>query len=233
MMHGLPDIDALRSTVRAIERPRARFARAVSFGCARADDVLGNTLVSGRVHEISGAAATLFAALVLARSEGPVLWCVRQGPVCSLYPPGLAQAGLDPERLVLVRLPRADDLLHAAHEGLRAGWHMVLETEKALDLGSGRRLQLAAEAGGGLGLAITTDRTGDMPFLPSATTRWNAALAAGSLWPAPLDLHLHLTRNRNGLPGQWILEWDYASRSFSLVSSSRDRQSHTPRSIPA
>lgn len=232
-MHGLPDINALRSAVRAIERPRARFARTVSFGCAQADDVLGKTLVSGRVHELGGAAATLFASLVLARSEGPILWCAQDGFACSLYPPGLAQAGLDPERVVLVRLARADDLLHAAHEGLRAGWHIVLETMRGCDLGTARRLQLAAESGGGLGLVVAMDGAADASMLPSATTRWHAVLAARALWPAAVDLNLHLTRNRSGLPGQWTMEWDYASRSFSLVPSSRDRQGDAARRISA
>ncbi|MDA7947064.1 MAG: hypothetical protein MPJ78_06265 [Hyphomicrobiaceae bacterium] len=229
----MSDIDALRSAVRAIERPRARFAYPLSFGCPQADDVLGKTLVSGRVHELGGTAATLFATLVLARCEGSVLWCAQDGLASALYPPGLAQAGLDPRRVVLARMSRADDLLHAAHEGLRAGWHMVLETMRGVDLGTGRRLQLAAETGGGLGLVVAMDHVADVPLLPSATTRWHAALAGGSLWPAPVDLHLHLTRNRNGLPGRWTMEWDYASRSFSLVPTSGDRQGDTPRRIPA
>ena len=48
------------------------------------------------------------------------------------YPPGLAQLGLDPGRIVLVRLGRACDVLHAAQEGLRAGWQVVLELDKPL-----------------------------------------------------------------------------------------------------
>jgi hypothetical protein len=35
------------------------------------------------------------------------------------------QLGLDPSRIVSARLGHSDDLLHAAYEGLRAGWQVV------------------------------------------------------------------------------------------------------------
>jgi protein ImuA len=232
-MRVFPDMDALRASVCSIETGHARHAGTLTFGCAGADKVLGDVLLRGRMHELGGPAATLFAALVLARSEGSILWCAREGAGSALYPPGLAQAGLDPCRLVLMRLRRADDLLHAAHEGLRAGWHVVLEAVRPLDLSGARRLQLACEAGGGLGLAFAPERAEDVALLPSAATRWRAVSGSDALWPERLRLHLYLVRNRSGLPGQWTVEWTHASRSFSLVPSTADRQDRAARAALA
>lgn len=232
-MRVFPDIDSLRARVSAIGTPVAARTQALSFGSTQADAVLGERLLCGRMHEFGGAAATLFATLVLARTTGPVLWCAHAGGPSELYPPGLAQIGLDPDRLVLVRLWRAEDLLHAAHEGLRAAWHVVLEAVKPLDLSAARRLQLAAEAGGRLGFTIASGPAPEGPLLPSAVTRWQISTAEGSPWPAPFRLHLHLLRNRSGLPGQWTMEWDHASRSFSLVPTSCDRQDRAPGAVSA
>ena len=232
-MTACQTIDALRTSVRALEVGDAECLRTLSFGSAQADGIFGRTFLCGRTHEIGGSAATLFAALVLGRCEGPTLWCARDGAPSALYPPGLVQTGFDPDRLVLVRLRAADDLLHAAHAGLRAGWHVVLERAKPFDLSAARRLQLACEAGGGLGFVLDSSGPNAAALLPSATTRWQATVTGGALWPCALRLKLHLLRNRTGLPGQWTVEWDYGSRAFSVVSASCDRPADTPRAVLA
>jgi protein ImuA len=232
-MHGRSDLATLRANLRAIEAPcPGGPARALSFGSAEADMVLGGTLVCGRMHEMGGPAAALVASLVLVRSKGPVLWCAHAGNASALYPPGLVQAGLDPARLVLVRLWSRDDLLHAAHEGLRASWHVVLEAVKPLDLSASRRLQLAAETGGGLGFALGEGHGGE-GLLPSAVTRWRGLFASGALWPKRACIGLHLLRNRGGRPGQWTMEWDHASRTVSLVSPVADRSHREEGAVPA
>lgn len=231
-MHGTSDLAALRASLHAIEAPCPRRPQPFSFGCADADKALGEKLFCGCMHEVGGAAATFFSSLVLARSEGPILWCTREGGASRLYPPGLVQAGLDPARLVLVRLWSRDDLLHAAHEGLRAGWHVVLETSKPMELSASRRLQLAAEAGGRFGIALGEGPAGG-GLLPSAVTRWQASFGEGALWPAGLRLRLDLLRNRSGRPGQWMMEWNHASRTFSLVSPASNRQDREARTVIA
>lgn len=51
---------------------------------------------SGALH---GAAAVLFAAGIAARTRGQILWCI----TCpDLFAPALAQAGLDPDRVIIV-----------------------------------------------------------------------------------------------------------------------------------
>ena len=224
-------IAALRVSLRVLEGADNKHMRALSFG-GNAD--LDGTLRYSQLHEIGGSAASVFVSLVLAKAQGPVLCCMPGWSRTVLYTSGLVQLGFDPGRIVLVRLARTDDLLHAAHEGLRAGWHTVLELDKPLGLISARRLQLAAEEGGGLGFVTPADADPrEDGLVPSARTRWRAAVASAAVWPAPLRLDLRLVRNREGLPGRYCVEWDHASRSLSVVSASSDRQDRAPQSAVA
>jgi protein ImuA len=227
-------IAALRASLRALEESGGKSPSYLSFGPA--DARLGAALRYGALHEAVGPAATLFIVLVLARTRGCILCCAPGWSDNRLYPPGLVQLGLDPARIVLVRLARAEELLQAAHEGLRAGWQVVLELDKPLGLIPARRLQLAAEEGGGLGLvtrAAAEPSCEEDGLVPSARTRWRAAMAGEVVWPSPLRLDLRLLRNREGLPGRYCVEWDHASRSLSVVSASSDRQDRAPRSAVA
>src|SRR5262245_43350696 len=125
-------ITALRTSLRSLEAAESGGTQAVFFGDGAG---LDDTLRYGRLHEVGGPAASRFTALILARTQGPVLCCAPDWSRTVLYPPGLVQLGLDPSRMVLARLGRTDDLLHAAHEGLRAGWQVALELDKPLELG--------------------------------------------------------------------------------------------------
>ena len=73
-------------------------------------------------------------------------WCRRQD---GLYGPGLAAFGLDPGRLIVVRARTDKDVFWAMEEGLRCSRLVAVVGEVgALDCSAGRRLQLAARAGG-------------------------------------------------------------------------------------
>jgi len=147
-------IATLRMQIASLERRTSTGSPSacLPFGVPELDACLpGQGLALGAVHELfangpaveHGAAPALFAAAVLARRIGPVLWIMSQ---CDLYPPALARAGLDPARMILVRTRRG--ALRAMEEGLRhsglAG--VVCEHEGRLDLVASRRLQLAAKA---------------------------------------------------------------------------------------
>ena len=74
------------------------------------------------------------------------------------WPPGLARFGLSPADLVLVQAPRRQDALWAMEESLRCpGVAGALLAIEGLDLTAARRLQLAAEAGGAIGLLLRPD----------------------------------------------------------------------------
>jgi protein ImuA len=224
-------IASLRTSLRVLETSGNRRVQAVAFGEGTGFDA---PLCYGQLHEIGGSAASIFVSLILIKVQGPILCCTPGWSRTRLYPPGLVQLGLDPGRIVLLQLPRIDDLLHAAHEGLRAGWHVVLELDKPLGLTPARRLQLAAEFGGGLGLVMSTDAEArEAPLALSAMTRWAVSIAGDALWPAALRLQLGLMRNRGGPLGRWCVEWDHASSSLSVVSAAGDREDRAAQSAIA
>ena len=209
-------ISALRARIARMERAGASAALA-----ARGDDAipLSPAIDSGlpwgglpraALHEILAAepgAASGFAALVLARAGGTVLWIA---PEPDAWPPGLARFGLSPAQLVLVRAPREQDALWAMEETLRCpavGAALLVAGE--LDLTAARRLQLAAESGGVLGLLIRPDEDGAAPT--AALTRWRIGAAASdsSSQHALGDpaWQLDLLRCRGGRPATWRATW--------------------------
>ena len=103
-------VEALRAQIATAERGGRKCSRApaVPFGIAAIDRHLpAGGLPLGAVHELQasgldvevGAAPALFAAGVLARRPGAVVWIGRSGGV---FAHGLLQAGLDPHRVVFV-----------------------------------------------------------------------------------------------------------------------------------
>ncbi len=196
----------LRSRVARMEggvRPSGRGAIPVA---AAVDAMLpAKGLARGALHEVLEAdpgAAAGFAALMLARAGGPVLWIA---PDPDAWPPGLVALGLSPADLILVRAV-GEDALWALEEALRcpavAGAVAVC---RALTLTASRRLQLAAEAGGGLGLVLRPDAE-EVP--PTASlTRWRVDARPGAAGPrhalADPAWRLELLKSRGGQPGAW------------------------------
>ena len=112
-------------------------------------------LRKGRVHEVSGAGADVFAAIAAAEQDQGVLWIGLYRDIASLCPTGL-QAYLGIEGMIIVEAVSRGELLWAADQALRAegGFCVILEMPDMLSLKESRRLQLAAEQGGGLGLIL-------------------------------------------------------------------------------
>ena len=151
-------IDTLRARIRAIESS-ARTSRGVlPFGIDALDSALpAGGLALGALHEVAGgrvdgAAAALFAAGIVARSPGLVLWCVTRP---DLFAPALDQAGLDPDRVIYVEAGDEKTVLACFEEGLRHGGLGGVVAEVArLSVTASRRLQLAAENSGTIGVAV-------------------------------------------------------------------------------
>jgi protein ImuA len=177
----------------------------------------GGGLARGAVHEVAAAAseddsgpAFGFAALVCARAGGTTLWIE---PKPSIWPEGAAAFGLDPAALVLVAADGADGLW-AAEEALRcpAVGAVCLVAAAPIGLTAGRRLQLAAEAGGALGIALVPAHALARPS--AAHTRWRISTLPGTGAAAPPPglseprWRLELLRCRGGgRPGAWTVAW--------------------------
>ncbi len=238
-LHVLTD---LRCRIARITRdPARRRAPAIRFGIAALDRHLPDGgLAIGVLHEVAGtgpdtehaAAATLFAAGVLARLRGPVLWAL---PRDDLFAPALAGVGLHPDRLILAAAGK--QVLSVMEEGLRhrglAG--VVGELDGTLTLTASRRLQLAAEASGVTAIVLRRSRRHDDPVLAepnAAVTRWRltALPSAPPLLHAPAlpglgraRWRLELLRCRGGNPATWIVEACDATGHLALVAELPDR----------
>ena len=238
-----PAIALLRERIARIERihPRGAAERSLPLGIEAIDQALPTGGIRlGALHEAAStgpdtehaAAATLFIAGILARLDGPVLWVLRQA---DLFAPGLAAAGLQPNRVVFAEAGK--DVLPVMEEGLRhAGLvAVVAEHTGRLSLVASRRLQLAAEQAGILAILIRRSPAFDDPALnepTAAATRWRiAALPSPPVLAHAPDTpglgralwRVDLTRCRGGEPGSWIVEACDATGRLGLVPDVADR----------
>lgn len=173
----------------------------------------------GRFHEIQGPASIAFAAALAGVLRGPVFWIGSDPERLDGF--GLTRL-LDPTRLTLARAATAEDALWAFEECLRSGAAALVACELARppDLTAGRRLQLAAEAGGAvaaagpksagapgrgpIGLALTPQMGASDSGAGAAETRWRVAPA--QTWAAVETAprwRWTLLKNKRGPLGDW------------------------------
>src|SRR5262249_28204914 len=131
--------------------------------------------------------------------------------------------GLSPELLVRVAAAKSRDVLWAMEEALRCRAVGVVIGElrgpAPLDLVAARRLSLAA---GQRDVCAFLLRTVPGTDASAAATRWIVAAArsrASATGPGAALLSVHLTRNRRGPVGSWLLEWNRVERRFDLAPS--------------
>lgn len=163
------------------------------------------SLARPRVHEAHGGARQLFAALLVREMSGPVFWVTPAWEGARLHGPGLAGLGLDPGRLTFVHAAQERDLLWTLEEVLRSGVVplVVGELPAPPALTPMRRLQLAAEAGTGAGIAplglVLTPEGGS----PGAESRWRmdpAHTASLTAWTLTRE------RARADPPRSWAVQ---------------------------
>jgi protein ImuA len=116
-----------------------------------------------------------------------VLWCIARS---DLFAPALAQAGLPPDRVIYVEAGDDKTLLACFEEGLRHGGLGAVVGEIAhLTMTASRRLQLAAEGSGTIGITLRrwrrqTEAT-DFGQPTAALTRWRISVMPSPALPMP------------------------------------------------
>jgi protein ImuA len=193
----------------------------------------GLMLPLGRLHEIVpgdifhlGAAAG-FALGLAARRRGTIVWI--QQELAALegglpYGPGGALFGLAPSRLLLVQAKTAKDALWAMEESLRTPGMAAVIGELAgaggaADLTATRRLNLAIAEQGGLGLLL---RQQPLRGTSACASRWSVRGAPGRGdgfgGITRTTFALTLEKNRHGLCGDYLLEWNDDEQCFATLS---------------
>lgn len=181
----------------------------------------GLALARARVHEFCGPARVTLAALVLERSEGPVIWAFPGWQPERLCPDGLSDYA-NPRRLILCAARRPEDILWTMEEALRSGAAplVVAEVLAPPALTPVRRLNLAAEAGAEaahhrrglapLGLLLTPGDGGAQ----GAESRWHMAQAPSR--STLIERHsawvLSRRRAREHPPARWQMGRDEEGR---------------------
>lgn len=187
-------IDDLRERIAHLEGTTARKAVALPFGVSEIDNHLpGGGLAYGALHEIAGggsgtvdgAAAALFAAGIAARSKGKVLWCLTRP---DLFAPSISQAGLHPDRVIYCEGDKEEDVLASMEEGLSFGGFAAVVGELVrLPMTASRRLHLAAERTGSMGLVVRRWRrqneASDYGNPTASTTRWRISVLPSERLP--------------------------------------------------
>lgn len=186
----------------------------------------GGGLARGAIHEIlivESGCSTAFCGHLLSRAGGLACWIMPPRAADIPWPAGLLAQGLDPACLVLVEAA-GQDALWAAEQALRSpALAAVAAVLPPLDLAAARRLQLAAEAGGTLGLILRPDEAeaGRTPTV--ARTRWRITALPGqggsghrlgaARWRVAL---LHA---RGARPGNWDVTCIPAGKSLIVDES--------------
>ncbi len=225
-------LETLRQRVRLLERPSARHAGILPFGVAEIDAHLPeHGLLVAALHEVSGggeddwpaACATLFVAGILGRLHGTVLWCAGAGDI---FAPGLACAGLPPDRVLYAEAGDEKTVFLVMEEALRhPALAAVVGEVSRLPMTASRRLVLAAEKSGVMAVVLRRRPPEDAPN--AARTRWRISPYPSLPLPVPGigrgRWHMELSRCRGGTPKSWIMEACDAQGCLGVPAELGDR----------
>lgn len=180
-MHVVNDANGLLESLRGSGLKPPEEAPRILTGFSAIDSLLpGEGFALGAVHEIlsdTDTPAMLLPILITraAASVGRIVWC---DPSRRFYPPAAAALGLPLDRLLLVLPSDERQCLWAATQSLRCrGVGACVAPLSRLSMLQARRLQLAAECGGGLGLLLRSAQAASRPY--AAKTRWRVTPVPG------------------------------------------------------
>jgi len=247
----LDRLDALRRRIRAMERrpasdvgaglataPPRHASTPATNPTTNPGDLISGAGRAGELHEIAPVAhgdspsAIGFAAAHASRlanqhahSHAPIVWAqtrVLRHEFGRLYGPGLANLGLNPQRLLLMDVAKDMDVLWALEEALRSGaCAAVIGHLGHASFTATRRLALAAATTQTSCLLLTAPgRAGST----AARTRWRISAAPSA--PHTLDTaapgtprwRAELVRVKDAQPGAWLMERDDATGVVGLVA---------------
>lgn len=214
-------------------------ATAVPLGHACADAMLRGGARHGALHEVyaedasQAGSATGFASGFTARlaANKTIFWisteyaALEYGGLCAS---GLIELGIDPSRVVVLRMAKSEDVLRASGDVLAcaSAGAVVIEIErhlKSLDLTASRRLSLAAAKRDVPAIVL---RLASKPEPSAAETCWlirgadSPPLTQIDDFGAP-HFDVRLIRNRRGETGKWRLRWDCSN---GLFGDTQDRR---------
>jgi protein ImuA len=221
--------------LRGLLLPAEEAGRRVPLGHGPADAALKGGLKRGALHEVyavetgheAAAAGFALAHSLKAADQKPLLW-IRQDfaslEAGEISASGLLELGADPKRVLLFRAAHIEDGLRAASEGLSCAslGAVILETwgeSKLFDLSLSRRLALAAAR---TNVTIFHVRCRAALSASAAETRWivRAHASHGENWGMPV-FDASLVRNRHGITGQWVMEWNTDDGNFRAATHPR------------
>lgn len=195
-----------RGVLQSLGNGQLGSGRAEGFGTGLKswDQLLPGGFARGAVHELLGQQCLpLFAATVLARAAlgnaGAIVWCDPEG---GLYPPAVAAAGIPLSRLFLLRPKSPSEAVWAVGECLRCkGVSVTLAEMGRLSRIEARRLQLAAECGGGTGILLRPDGAASAVY--AAASRWRVRPIPGEVrWQR---WQIQLLHGHGGRVGQSVI----------------------------
>lgn len=204
--------------IRSRWRPRdERFAT----GFSALDEVLGGGLARAAIHELLaprlGSAARFLALQAAARAALPAR---RKILLLDLendfYPPAALRCGVPLDQLIVIRARRPADVLWVSEQALRCrGVGAVIAPMREIDPYVSRRLQLAAESGGAVGLFIKVSRDGGNTF---AASRLRVDPLAASMLVRRAQITV--LKLRDGQPGATAqIEWPDVVLPYPMKNS--------------
>lgn len=226
----------LREKVRRLQAARRPASGSCLTGLPLLDRALGGGLATASLHEFlapCGQAPIRTLALraamqALAGSDPhgwrfrPDRWLMYLDTLGDFYPPAAARLGLPLERLLVIRVRRPVDALWTCEQALRCpAVGVVIATVRAIDPYASRRLQLAAEAGGGLGILLRHEEAREITFAASRL-RFTPQPSPAGFWRTQVEV-LKLREGRPG--GLFVLELEHDGRPHQAAAE--------PSSVPA
>ena len=245
-------LETLRQQIARLEQSRPGDGDGpISSGCGPLDRLLpgggfrrgtlAEWLAAGEGSGVTGlalAAARQACRTVGGRSETPPAgWpdgtLVVLDSRCEFYPPAAVRLGIEPQNLILVRAGSQADNRWALDQALRCpGVAAVLAWPQKIDGRTFRRLQLAAEEGGGLGLLIRPPAAREEPSWADVRLLVEplpvGPLPVGTLPVGPLlnckrRVRIHLLRCHGAASGRSMdLEIDDETHTLHLAAQLAD-----------